>query len=52
MNTKPEIALRCAQCGKPVLFVEGKGFQRDCGHETASVLADLKATVYGEAKVK
>lgn len=40
----------CSVCGKPVLMINGQAV-RVCEHEGKAVVADLKATVYGQSKV-
>lgn len=52
MSQKPEsVAYACAVCGKSVLMLHGDP-QRQCTHNTAAIVASMKATAYGEAKVK
>lgn len=39
------ITFTCSECGGPAAVVDGE-IQRDCGHETAPIEANLSATVY------
>lgn len=41
----------CAACGARVHMI-GVSVRRDCEHVTSGILASIKATVYGESKVK
>lgn len=51
MSQRPDrIVYACVQCGKSVLMLGGQP-HRQCEHNGA-ISASLKATVYGEAKVK
>ena len=40
----------CSVCNKPVLSIRGE-IKRVCDHEGKAIIADLKATVYGQSKV-
>lgn len=45
----------CAECGEPVLVIQGLNGTRlykPCGHADAAVLANLEAIVYGEGGAK
>lgn len=41
----------CKECGKPVEIVDGQPV-RSCEHHDAPIVANLEATVYGEAGIK
>ena len=40
----------CSECGAPVSLSNGV-LSRTCSHETASIIANLKATAYGSASL-
>jgi len=39
----------CSQCGAPAVVENGQVI-RSCDHNSAAVIVELKATVYGESK--
>ncbi len=41
----------CAECGAPVAMLGGF-YIRECRHAEAAILANMKAVVYGEARIE
>lgn len=44
-------AFVCAECGAPVALL-GEHYFRECDHAGAAILANMKAVVYGMARVE
>lgn len=44
-------AFVCAECGAPVALLGGL-YIRECRHAEAAILANMKAVVYGVARVE
>jgi hypothetical protein len=43
----------CGECSEPVfLLVDTSRVYRPCGHDSAAVLANLEATVFGESDIE
>lgn len=42
---------RCKECLRPARLV-GEFIERECGHYTAGVLADMEAVAYGENRTE
>jgi uncharacterized C2H2 Zn-finger protein len=48
---KGETLLRCRECGGAVTW-DGKGYHRACGHEKATIVAEMKAHATGVSRLE
>lgn len=51
MSQSPETTYECSVCGAPVKMIDGQP-QRECEHTEAPIMANMRATAYGEAAVQ
>ena len=42
----------CGECNSPVFRLPGGRIYRPCGHDTAAILANMEAVVYGEGSAE